>query len=204
MKHVLVALLLVGCGGAPVRVSLAPPDRTFKAAEYVDLLKKWTRHGHLRDDFDAALDVSATLRSPEFRAVYAEKWITVFRVGAEDAARLRNEIQAEGGDTWEFHVEAATHRYETSDLSSRKSIWRIALVDDQGREEVVKDVIGSRDKRELEMAFYPYAGIFTRGWTLRFPRTRADGTPMVGPDTKTLTLRFAGPQGSVDLVWCLR
>ena len=45
--------------------------------------------------------------------------------------------------------------------------------------------------------------IFSRGWTVRFPRTRIDGSPLIGGETKALTLRFAGPQGSVDLVWVL-
>ena len=61
-----------------------------------------------------------------------------------------------------------------------------------------------KERRQLDMEFYPYASEFSRGWTLRFPRARADGTPLVGGDTKSLTLRFAGPQGSVDLVWVVK
>ena len=55
---------------------------------------------------------------------------------------------------------------------------------------------GLKERRALDQEFYPYANIFSRGWTVRFPRTRADGSPLVGGDTKSLTLRFAGPQGA--------
>jgi hypothetical protein len=185
-------------------VSLDPPARQLHASQYVDQLKRWTRHGHLQDEFDAALDVDATLRAPEFRAAYAEKWIAVFRIGPVDAARTRDELMAEGADTFEFHAELATHRYELNDLTSMKSVWRLTLIDDQGREVTPREVVLTKARRELEMEFYPYAGLFTRGWRIRFPRTLPSGQPLVTAETKSLTLRIAGPQGSVDLVWMLK
>ena len=204
MKRLLVALMLAGCGGAPVRLSLEPPATAPPARDYVDELKKWTRAGHLRDDFDEALSVRATFRSPEFRAAYAEKWVKVFRIGPDDAARQRARILSEGADTWEFHVESQAHRWEINDFSSKKSIWRVALVDEQGREVLPKEVIATTSRRELEVEFYPYASLFSRGWTFRFPKTLPDGTPLAGPKTQSLTMRIAGPMGSIDLVWNFR
>jgi hypothetical protein len=203
-----VAILLLavaaGCGGAPARVSLAEPTRAPRASDYVNTLKRWTRHGHLQDEFDSALDVDATMHSPEFRAVFAEKWIEVFRIGPVDAARVRSELRSDGADTFEFHVEMQTHAYELNDLSSAKAVWRVALVDDRGREVLPSDIMAGKQRRALDIAFYPYADIFSRGWRLRFPQRLPGGEPLVGPETKSLTLRFAGPPGSVDLVWALR
>jgi hypothetical protein len=205
MKRVAwLALLLCGCAGAPVKVSLGEPSPPPTAKDYVDQLKRWTRHAHLRSDFDQALDVDATLRSPEFREAYAAKYIELYRIGDENKARIRGEILSDGADTYEFHVETATHDYGLNDLTSAKTIWRVSLIDDQGHEVTPKQVVGLRERRALDAEFYPYTGVFSRGWTLRFPRARGDGTPLVGADTKALTLRFAGPQGSVDLVWVLQ
>jgi hypothetical protein len=200
----LFGLAWAGCAGPPICVSLDPPARQLRADQYFDELKRWTRHGHLQDEFDAALDIDATFRAPQFRAAYAEKWIAVFRIGPVDAARTRDELMAEGADTWEFHAEIATHRYEVNDLTSQKSIWRVTLVDDQGHEVTPREVLLSKARREVEAEFYPYAGLFSRGWRIRFPRTLASGEPLVTPETKTLTLRIAGPQGSVDLLWVLK
>jgi hypothetical protein len=202
MKPLAVVLLVAGCGGAQI-VSLQPPVTAPPASEYVDQLKKWTRGGHVIADFDEALTVNATFRSPEFRAAFAEKWIKVFRIGADEAARTRERLMSEGADTWEFHVESQAHRYELNDFSSKKSVWRVSLVGDQGREVSSKEVLATTHRRELETELYPYANVFSRGWTLRFPKTLPDGTPLIGPQTKTLTLRFAGPLGSIDLVWNL-
>jgi hypothetical protein len=197
-------LLFAGCAGTPVRVSLDPPTQQLRPDQYVDELKLWTRHGHLQDEFDVALEVDATFRAPEFRAAYAEKWISLFRIGPGEAARTRDELMADGADTWEFHAESAMHYFELNDLTSRKTIWRVTLVDDQGREVTPREVIATKMRRELEAEFYPYAGLFSKGWRIRFPRTLASGQPLVTPDTKSLTLRIAGPRGSVDLVWVLR
>jgi hypothetical protein len=200
----LFSTLILGCASAPIAVSLADPSPPPTAKDYVTQVKKWTRHAHLRDDFDEALDVDATLRSPEFREAFAAKYILLYRIGPENQQHTRGEILADGADSYEFHVETATHDYALNDLTSAKTIWRVTLVDDQGHEVSPTRVTGLKERRTLDQEFYPYTGIFSRGWTLRFPRTRADGTPMVGGDTKSLTLRFAGPQGTVDLVWLLK
>jgi hypothetical protein len=205
MKRLLLVALLAGCGGArSYIVSLESPAVAPPAGDYVDELKKWTRSGHLRNDFDEALTVDATFRSPEFRAAYSEKWVKTYRMGPDDAARTRERLRSEGGDTWEFHIESSAHRWEINDFSSKKSVWRVALVDDQGREVTAKSIIVTTAHRELEMEFYPYANIFSRGWTLRFPKTLVDGSPLVGPNTRTLTLRIAGPMGAIDLVWYVK
>ena len=198
------ACLVLGCASAPVVVSLGEPSKLATSKDYVSQVKRWTRHAHLRSDFDEALDVDATLRSPEFRDAYAAKYIELYRIGAENQAHTRGEIMADGADTYEFHVETATHDYALNDLTSAKTVWRLTLVDDEGHEVQPTRVTPVKERRKLDEEFYPYVSIFSRGWTVRFPRTRADGTPLVGSDTKALTLRFAGPQGSVDLVWVLK
>lgn len=195
---------LTGCAGTPTRVSLAEPAAPPTARDYVDQLKKWTRHAQIRSDFDEALDVDATLRSPEFRAAYAAKYVQIYRIPEESQARVRGELIADGADTYEFHVETATHDYNLNDLTSAKSVWRVSLLDDRQHEVTPLSVVAAKTRRQLDFEFYPYADIFSRGWTLRFPRTRADGTPLVSAETKSLTLRFAGPQGSADLVWVLK
>jgi hypothetical protein len=203
-RGAVLALLLVGCAEAPPHVSLAEPQPPPTARDYVNQLKRWTRHGHLFNDFDAALDVDATMRSPEFRAAYAEKYLKVYRVEPESAPKVRGDILSDGADSYEFHVETATHDYDLNDLVGSKSVWRVTLVDDQSHEVTPAEVSLVRERKRLATEFYPYAGVFSRGWRLRFPRARRDGSPLVGTDTKSLTLRFAGPQGSVDLVWLLK
>jgi hypothetical protein len=197
-------LLLAGCASAPMRLSLGEPTPQPGAKQYVDMLKRWTRHGEMFQDFDAVLEVDATFRSPEFRYAYADKYLQVYRISHDTAEQVRAQLLAEGAETYELHIETSTHDYSLNDFATPRSIWRVALVDDHGHEVTPVEVIPSKLKRDLELTLYPYATVFSRGWKLRFPRKRPDGSPLVGPDTHSLTLRFAGPRGSVDLVWLLR
>ena len=204
MKRLLVAALLAsGCAAAP-RVSLDEPTTQFTRKDYGKQLERWTRHGHVIHDFDEALEVNATLRAPEFRGAYAAKYLADYQVVPESRDRVRGEIMSDGADSFEFHVETATHDYDINDLTGAKTVWRVTLIDDQGHEVSPREVLPDKVRRQVDMEFYPYATLFSRGWRLRFPRARADGTPLVASGTKSLTLRFAGPVGVVDLVWALQ
>jgi hypothetical protein len=196
--------MLVGCASAPLRVSLGDPKVQPIAKDYVKQLKRWTRRGQILSDFDQALQLDATLRSPEFRAAYAAKYLDMYKVTPDNQEKVRGELLSDGADTYEFHVESTTHDYLLNDLTGSKTVWRVTLVDDQANEVTPSEVSLVRERRRLEAEFYPYADIFSKGWRIRFPRARPDGTPLVGSDTKSLTLRMAGPQGSVDLVWHLQ
>jgi hypothetical protein len=197
-------LVLAGCASSHAPVSLAEPSPPPTAKQYVDELKRWTRHGELLHDFDAALEVDATLRSPEFRAAFADKYVKLYRIAPETAIQVRGELLADGADTYEFHLETATHDYALNELGGARSVWRITLVDDEGHEVTPTEILATRVKRELDLAMYPYANYFSRGWRIRFPRVRADGAPLIGADARSLTLRLSGPAGSIDLLWRLK
>jgi hypothetical protein len=200
-----LAILLAACASSPkVKVSLDPPSAPMTAKQYVDQLKRWSRHGHAIADFDEALSVDATMHSPEFRAAYAEKFIDVYKLSPDDAARKRAELLAQIATIWEFHLNTSGHTWEVNEMLPSKKQWRLQLVDDKGRAVEATEVKLVRDRIEVEQEFYPQAGIFTRAWTVRFPRLMPDGSPLVNPDTRSLTLRIAGPKGDVALVWLLR
>ena len=205
MKQLLLAALLAaGCNERPPRVSLDAVREAPPASRYFDEVKRWTRHGHLLADFDETLTVDATLHSPEFRAAYTEKWIAVYLLNADESARMRAQLNGQIADVWELHVETAAHVFEIADLSSKKSVWRLTLLDDQGRAVQPLSIEPVKQRTETNSAFYPYANLFSRPWTIKFPRNLADGTPLVNPATRWLTFRLAGPQGFVDLVWLLK
>jgi hypothetical protein len=200
----LAALLFVACSHAPPPVSLAPPAKPPAAKEYLEQLRKFTRHCHIISDFDEALTADSTLHAPEFRAAFGEKFIQLYKLSEDDAAKKRAQLMSEIADVWELHMETSAHFYTINDFTLGKGIWRVTLVDDQGRAVAPVELRQSLDKREVDMAWYPYATIFSRGWRVRFPRTMPDGTPFITPETKTIALRIAGPPGSCDMIWQLK
>lgn len=205
MKRALVALLLVGgCAHSPPVVTLQasadPPD----AKRYFDVLDEFTRHGHILADFDETLTVDASLISPLVADALAAKRAEVYELtrGQAEIERAKLEAEANGGIV--FHLESATHNFDLNDFASSRSIWRLTLMDDQGHVLDHPQVKSAREKRQVDQVFYPYTSLFGRAWDIRFPRALADGSPFPAPGTRTLTLRIAGPMGTVDLVWKLK
>ena len=199
-----VALLLSACSHTEWVVSLKPPPQQPRAADYVDELKLWSRHCHIISDFDEALTADATMHAPEFQDAFAAKWIDLYRLSTDDAAKKRAQLVSEIADVWEFHLETQTHFYTINDFTQGRGIWRVTLVDDRGRALTPADARQTLLKREVDVALYPYAGIFTTGWRLRFSRALPDGQPFVDEQTRWIALRIAGPPGSCDLKWLLR
>lgn len=198
-----VLVLLGGCAGRTQQLSLEPPAHAPSAGEYAHQLKRWTRYGQLEHELNSALQVGATFLAPEFRAAFAEKYIDLYRIPPTEAPRIRNELVSAGADRWEFYLEVAAHRFEMGNLNSERAGWRVSLLDDQQREITTKDIHLLAGRRAYREAFYPYVTDFSQGFSVRFPRNLPDGSPLVTPSTKVLTLRLAGPEGSVDLVWRL-
>ena len=198
----LIGLAIVGCASTPPRVSLEPPAQAPPASAYVDELKKWTRHGHILADFDEALTVDATLMSPELAAAYASRWIKVYQLNETDAAAFRAKLESRVADVWELHIESSTHRADINELGPRGP-WRITLVDDRDRAVTPIEVRLEKTPRDVSVEMFPYATIFSRPWTVRFPRLLPDGTALAD-SAKWIALRIAGPAGHVDLKWVLR
>jgi hypothetical protein len=198
-----VALGLGACAPKIEKISLKPPAQPPPPPAYVHELKRFTRHCHIFFDFDEVLTADATFHAPEFREAYAEDWIYVYRLSSDDAAKKRAQLMSEIADVWEFHLETQAHFYVINDFTLGKGIWRLTLVNDAGESVLPSDSRLSLLKRDVDVAFYPYATIFSAGWRVRFPRSLPDGTPLIKPDTKSIALRVAGPQGSCDMVWPL-
>jgi len=197
-------LLLAACASGNQIVSLAPPAPAPSAKDYVDQLKRWSRHGDMRADFDATLIIDATLHSPEFHAAYVAKYLDVYKVTDSSRAQVTATLQADLTEGWVFHLETQAHTYEMNELGSKRTIWRTTLMDDRGREVAVQAVIADPRRPEFLQTFYPYTTVFSRSWRVTFPKKLADGSDLVGPDTKSLTLRVAGPPGLIDLIWRFR
>ena len=198
-----LAALLCGCSYASKVVSLDEPRTAPLARDYVDQVKRWSRHGDVRSDFDATIIVDATWHSPEFRAAYIAKYLDVYKVNTGARAQVTASIPT-APEAWEFHLESQTHTWEINELKPPKSMWRMTLIDDRGREVAASEVKLENTRPEFLQTFYPYTGIFSRPWRVLFPRALPDGTALIGPETKSLTMRIAGPQGAVDLTWRLK
>jgi hypothetical protein len=208
-----LGLALSACGApAPKPVELGERPRAYAAADYGRVVGRWTRHSSLQKSFDriapfdTALDVRATFEGVDWRYAYVERYASYYQLPPEEKDRLRADQLATAGRFHEFHVAATASRYDWVDfLNPKNKMWRVVLFSTGGREAEPVERFPVKMAVAEETAFFPYMGSLDQPFMtrvlFRFPTRFPDGTLTVDPNAPEVTLRFAGPLGTVDLVW---
>ena len=197
----LVAILLVSfavaCGAADPRVRLAgewPP----RAGDYITVTQEWTRSAVLRGSYQEVMELSATLKSPEWHAAHAEKDAKNRGLVGEAKAQRIAQAQADAAGPYELELMVTTWDRRENDLDrGKKSVWRVVLLGPDGNEIVPLEII--RDKRPafVVRSEFPAFGDFATAYVVRFPRE----ANILGPDVKQVRLRISGERGGLQVNW---
>lgn len=216
-----------GCGTAPPpAVDFSTTPATYAGSDYPEVYQRWTRHGKVLHEFESALEVWATFKSVDYREAYIAHYADAYRLNASDRELISNGQREVGADAYEFVVTAQSANYKWNDLERKGSAWRVTLLDGLGHQIFPEKISSEKLPDTYEREFFPVKTPFTRIYTVRFsrhapeaarapttvgmaaasasassagPTTGEDG--FVGERSGRLVLRFAGPFGSVDLVW---
>jgi hypothetical protein len=197
--------LIAACAGSPPPVVLSNewPARV-SAGDYEDIHEKWTRHGRDHQDPDGkieiaeTLDVYATFKSPEWRAAYIAHRADLHDLPRSEVDALTKQAQEEMEKHYEVTLLVSTWDRRANDLNKgKRSTWRVALVDDQGREIVAEEV--KRDRRPASeiKADYPDLGGFHTAYVAKFPRT----VDLLRDGARRFSLKVTSSQGGVTMTW---
>jgi hypothetical protein len=191
------AILLVACGAAapPVRLTEDWPD---KPGGYAAITDTWTRRATLRGQYQEALTVVATFKSPDWRAAHAEREADNRKLEGDARVQVIAQAKADMAGPYELEMLATCWNRNECDFDrGKRSIWRTVLIDDQDREieplEIVKDKRPQTTIREQ----FPGLEDFANAYVVRFPRT----TPVLGPGVHAIRLRISSERGGVELTW---
>ena len=194
-------LATAGCAAVrPPRVDLAGawPAQPPSADEFKKIDRRLTRRATLRAGFQQVLDVHATLRTPRWRAAWAEREIAVRDLPPADAETLRAEARAAAEGDYEVTLVVVAYERSENDLDrGERSIWRLSLVDDGGVETPAAEVVRDRRPRDVLRAEVASYGDFAEVYVARFPRA----ANVLRPDAEQVTLKIAGTRGRVELTW---
>ena len=196
-----LGLGLAGCGAVghhPVDLAGAWPEPTAPRQPFAKVDRAWTRRAVLRAGFQQVLDVHATLRSPAWRAAWAEREIRVRGLPATEADGVRAAARAAADGDYELTLVVVTYDRAENDLDrGLRSIWRLALIDDAGHETTASEVIRDRrptDVLRTEVATY---GDFAEVYVARFPKAAA----VLHPGARRARLKLSSTRGRVILTW---
>jgi hypothetical protein len=92
----------------------------------------------------------------------------------------------------------ATWDRRENDLDrGKKSVWRIVLIDESGREIEPLEIVRDRRPAFVVRAEFPALGEFATPYIARFPRT----TPLFGPNARQVRLRMSSTRGGLEIAW---
>lgn len=196
MKPALL-VLVAACGAAafPVRMT---EDWPKAIGDYEAVTKAWTRQAALRGQYQEVLDLSATFKSPDWRAAHAEREAGIRRLTGDARAQVLTQARADMAGPYEVELMLSTWDRRENDLDrGKRSMWRVVLVDDKGQEVEPLEIIRDHRSASTVRDEFPAFGDFATPYIARFPRT----TPLLGPDVRTVRLRMTSERGGVELDW---
>jgi hypothetical protein len=192
---------LAACASTPPPVDLSGswPEAP---GDYAAARARWTRKEVVHNGLDHVMTVAATALTPDFRAAYTAE--RARRLGMPDNERQSalDAEKTESSDVVEFEVLFATNRPDWNDLGRYpRTMWRIALVGDDGREVLPAKIVPDKRVRAEIESWFPDLGPFYKPYLVTFPRVAADGKPVLSPGSKRMVLEVASAIGKTELVW---
>ncbi len=194
-----LALGLAACietAAPPVAFATTWPTRV---ANFDDVTRAWTRRAKLRNGYEESLALSATIKTPEWRAARVARDVRYARMSEASASELVTKEQAALADHYEVELLVATWARRENDLErGEKSSWRVVLVADDGTE--IKPIAIRRDRRPREQVEleHPDFGDFTVAYIATFPKDR---DLLAG---RSIRLHMSSARGGVELLWRAR
>jgi hypothetical protein len=176
----LTLIVLAACGGP---------------SQYERTTTTWTRKGEMRQRYQEALTVAVTFKSMQWREAFARK--TGEDRGLTGPALDQHIAKAKADDAGplEFQMIVVTWDRRENDLDrGKKSVWRIALLDDQGMEVEPLEIVKDKRPKFIIRAEFPAMGDFGEAYIVRFPREKVT-------NLSNLRLHMSSPRGGLRLVW---
>lgn len=196
-SRVLLVVVLMACGAAEPKVHLtnAWPGQV---RDYATVVEDWTRLAVLRGEYQEALRLAATFKSPEWRAAHAARDADNRGLVGESRAQRVAQAQAEAAGPYEVELLVTTWDRRENDLDrGKRSVWHVVLLDAEGKEIAPLEIV--KDKRPTNQikAEFPAFDDFATAYIARYPRT----VPVLGPGVQQIQLRMSSARGGLSLFW---
>jgi hypothetical protein len=200
VKRLLAMLVLAGCTPPPKHVAFSNEWPT-RVARFDEVTSTWTSTVKMRNGYEESLTLQATLKSPEWRAARVARDVGYAHMSDAAATDLVAKEQAQLADHYEVELLVTTWERRENDLDrGERSVWRVALVDDDGTELPAIEIVRDKRPREILLADFPEFGDFAVAYVAKFPKK----TDLFRAGTRQVRLHMWSPRGGVELAWQAR
>jgi hypothetical protein len=197
----LALLLVAACASAPApKAPLAGPWPQ-EPPSWKQASREYTRKESYSKNWNEVVNVIAVLKAPRWRASYVSEYARRTNAGADAVGKLTATEKEAADTTWQVVLFVATSNQAWNDFARKeRSMWRVGLAGDEGREVVPTSVVADRRPLAELQAWYPGMGAFHKVYLVTFPKKTADGQELLGAQKK-LTLHIGSGVATVEVDW---
>lgn len=197
-----VGVLLSGCA-ALKSVGISPQESG--RAQYLAVLRNWTRKSDVYKDLSAVMYVRATYYSPPFIKEYAKEYARNYMLNEKAYRQKLDTLSEDYKKSTSFMVSFYVPDNAYNNLDSPHSIWMVYLVNDRGQAVMPESIKPVKQKLAYIRSFFPYAAKWSKQYIVKFPLyyDKESKTPFLGPGAKSLKLVITGVNGKASLEWNL-
>ncbi|HYS82035.1 MAG TPA: hypothetical protein VEM76_15095 [Anaeromyxobacteraceae bacterium] len=194
MRRSLLALAVLAAAAGCARIPFTESQPTPTADEGVwgEVRQRFTRSGKVYDGLGTNAFASAVYEPLEAREARIERLAVWKKLTPEEREALLVTERDQASRFDDFLVSIFTPARPDNDLSSKRSIWRVALIV-PGEGDLLPETIEEVRIDSTVLALYPNVGDFDVLYRVRFKR-RIESLA-----ARSFTLRLAGSRGRLDL-----
>jgi len=185
-----VIALVAGCAAdGQVRLDEGWPA---KPPDYDDTTSAWTRH---------TLAFDAIFKSPDWRSAHAERDAEHRGLAGPARDAVLAQAQADMAGPYEVEILFTTWDRRENDLDrGKKSVWKVVLVDEQGKEIEPIEIVKDKRPGYVLHAEFPAYGDFATAYVARFPHA----PPVLGASVRSLRMRVSSERGGAEVIWAAK
>lgn len=175
---------------------LRPEDQEYQFVIDNHLAKDSIYDGPATDAHFVALPLGMTVR----KAMASRKALAFGLSKAEAAKRLAEQQKADQ-EALEVVISVFLPERKWNDLASQNPTFRAYLIGDKGQRVEPFDRRVIKDRSSIHETLYFFWGPWSKLYLLRFPKTAADGRPVVVDNKATLLMTGPPGQAKLKLLW---
>lgn len=194
-------VVVAACAGSAPRPVVFSNEWPSRVEHFDEVTDAWTRTAKMRNGYEETLTVQATFKTSEWRAARVARDVKYAKMSDAAATDLVAKEQAALADHYEVELLVTTWERRENDLDrGERSVWRVALVDEDGTELAPIEIVRDKRPREILLSDFPEFGDFAVAYIAKFPKT----VDLFRAGAKRVKLHMWSPQGGVETEWDAR
>lgn len=191
---------LTGCSTLQGYVDMARDKGLSR--EYQNALDAWTRTKTVHSQFETKVMITATLKSREFNRAWFREYERLYQTESAEKKQWEDMQNGLNAEFTEIVFYAYVPDKEANDFDKQRSVWKIFILDDEGRRLEPVEIRRFDHITPAMEAFYPYLNkYYGNFYSLKFNPLKGIEAKPGDPSRKPFKLVMTSVIARVELAW---